>query len=298
MADRAEFTEASTRATLESAAATVGIDANGAELLRLGSHAVYRLRDAIVARVARTAADVASYRREIGVADWLESVSYPAARAVHVDQPVVVDNRVVVFWQSISDRQDYGTPADVAHLVKQLHALDAPASLDLPQLEPFTRVMPRLDAAIGLDEADRAYLVERLPELQKAYAGLDFVLPAGVIHGDASVGNVILDQSRQPILLDLDGFAIGPREWDLVVTAMYYDSFGWHTKAEYDEFTKIYGFDIMAWPGYETLRSIREYLMVSWLSQKAGESEKFANEVRMRISSLRNGESRKGWNPY
>lgn len=26
--------------------------------------------------------------------------------------------------------------------------------------------------------------------------------------------------------IDLDGFAIGPREWDLALTAIYYDSFG------------------------------------------------------------------------
>ncbi|WP_163513311.1 phosphotransferase family protein [Fodinicola acaciae] len=298
MADRAEFTEESTRATLETAAAQVGIDATGAELLRLGSHAVYRLRDAIVARVSRTADDVAGYRREIAVANWLESVDYPAVRAVSVDQPIVVDDRVVVFWQSISDEQNYGKPADVAHLIKRLHALDAPASLDLPQLDPFARVMPRLDAATGLDEADRTYLVERLPELQKAYAGIDFVLPPGAIHGDASVGNVILNPSGQPILLDLDGFATGPREWDLVLTAMYYDSFGWHKKAEYDDFVQIYGFDIMTWPGYEALRSLREYLMVTWLTQKISEDDDFAGEVRMRIRSLRNDASRRTWKPY
>jgi aminoglycoside phosphotransferase (APT) family kinase protein len=298
MAHQAEFTEASTRATLESAATTVGIDATDAELLRLGSHAVYRLRDSVVARVSRTADDVAGYRREIAVANWLESVDYPAVRAVPVDQPVVVDDRVVVFWQSISDQQNYGTPADVALLIKRLHALDAPAGLDLPQLDPFARVMPRLDSATGLDEADRTYLVERLPELQKAYAEIDFVLPSGAIHGDASVGNVILDPSGQPILLDLDGFATGPREWDLVLTAMYYDSFGWHTKSEYDDFAKIYGFDIMTWRGYKALRSVREYLMITWLSQKVGESKKFADEVRARISDLRLNQSRCNWHPY
>jgi len=42
------------------------------------------------------------------------------------------------------------------------------------------------------------------------------MLPRGVIHGDASVGNVIRDTTRHAVLIDLDGFAVGPREWDLV----------------------------------------------------------------------------------
>ena len=41
-----------------------------------------------------------------------------------------------------------------------------------------------------------------------------------------------------------------PREWDLALTAIYYDSFGWHTREEYETFVRIYGFDIMQWPGY------------------------------------------------
>ena len=44
-------------------------------------------------------------------------------------------------------------------------------------------------------------------------------------------------------MIDLDGFAVGPREWDLVQTAMYYDSFGWHTREEYEDFARVYGYD-------------------------------------------------------
>jgi hypothetical protein len=51
---------------------------------------------------------------------------------------------------------------------------------------------------------------------------------------------------------------------DVVLTAMYYDSFGWHTREEYETFARVYGFDIMTWPGYPVLREIREFLMVTW----------------------------------
>jgi hypothetical protein len=53
-----------------------------------------------------------------------------------------------------------------------------------------------------------------------------------------------------PVLVDLDGFAVGPREWDLVLTAMYFERFGWHTDEEYLEFAVGYGFDVMSRRGY------------------------------------------------
>ena len=124
------------------------------------------------------------------------------------------------------------------------------------------------------------------------------MLPPGVIHGDASIGNVLRDYHGNPVVIDLDGFAIGPREWDVVLTAMYYDSFGWHTREEYETFVQIYGFDIMTWPGYPVLREIREFLMVTWVIQKAGESEQIAAEARKRIAALRTGASRRDWQPY
>jgi hypothetical protein len=100
------------------------------------------------------------------------------------------------------------------------------------------------------------------------------------------------------VLIDLDGFATGPREWDLILTAIYYDSFGWHTRQEYEAFARVYGFDIMQWPGYPVLRSIREFLMVTWVIQKAAESDLVAAEARKRISALHTGASRKDWQPY
>jgi aminoglycoside phosphotransferase (APT) family kinase protein len=128
-----------------------------------------------------------------------------------------------------------------------------------------------------------------LARLREEYASLEFVLPPGAIHGDASVGNVLRGNDGNPVLIDLDGFAIGPREWDLALTAIYYDSFGWHTREEYKDFARVYGFDIMRWPGYPTMRSVREFLMVTWLIQKAAEDDKAA-EARKRISDLRRRE--------
>ena len=43
---------------LKQACAIAGVDVDGARLLRLGSNAVYRLKDPVVARVSRPGADI------------------------------------------------------------------------------------------------------------------------------------------------------------------------------------------------------------------------------------------------
>ena len=164
-------------------------------------------------------------------------------------------------------------------------------------MRPFARVDTRIDGA-DLAEGDREFLRARLAELSERYAGLKFVLPAGPVHGDANVGNVIRRSDGVAVLIDMDGFAAGPREWDLVLTAMYFERFGWHTAQEYGEFVSGYGFDVMSWPGYRVLRDVRELLMVAWLAQNIRESPEIAAEVVSRIADLRGGDGRRDWAPF
>ena len=88
---------------LKQACVIAGIDADGARLLRLGSNAVYRLKDPIVARVSRPGTDIDHVSRTVAVARWLESVGYPAVRAIHVDQPIATDGYIMTFWKALSE---------------------------------------------------------------------------------------------------------------------------------------------------------------------------------------------------
>jgi hypothetical protein len=72
---------------------------------------------------------------------------------------------------------------------------------------------------------------------------------------------------------------------------MYYDSFGWHTEAEYADFVAGYGLAVREWPAYTVLRSIRELLMVTWLSRNVGTNLRAAEEVEKRVQTLRSGGS-------
>ena len=246
---------------LERACAIAGIDATGARLLRVGSNAVYRLKAPVIARVSRPGADTGDVRRTVAVARWLQSVGYPAVRVVDVDQPVVTGGRIVTFWDAVSDDGDqYASVAEVAEVLVQLHQLTAPDDLHLPALSPFENALHRIESSTWLTPQDRVFLTAMLAQMRALYAGLEFTLPAGVIHGDASIGNVLRDDRGHPVVIDLDGFAVGPREWDLALTAIYYDSFGWHTREDYQDFVRVYGYDIMTWAGYPAMRAVREFL--------------------------------------
>lgn len=150
----------------------------------------------------------------------------------------------------------------------------------------------------NLGQADASFIRHRIDELRADYDALEFALKPGVIHGDANVGNVILDRRGNPVLIDLDSFCVGPREWDLVQTALFHERFGWHSEGEYRSFVEVYGFDIMTWPGYQVLADYREIAMTLWLCGKAADDERAAAEVRKRIEAIRSGGDRRDWGPF
>jgi len=290
--------EGKARWLLEAACASVGLDPSDARLMRLGSNAVFRLQEPVVVRIARSEVEVPHTRRTIEVARWLEAEDYPAVRALSFDQPIVTDGYPVTFWEAVSPvGNEWTSAAEIAELLVKLHKLVAPDDLRLPEVAPFAKADERISANTWLTPEKRRILVDKIDELQHRYARLDWALSTGVIHGDAGAGNTLRDWHGRPVMIDLDNFAIGHREWDLILTAVFYDSFGWHTTAEYEEFSQAYGFDIMKWSGYSTLKELSEFLMVTWVITKADESQRVADEASKRIESLRTGASRKDWAP-
>ena len=286
------------RRALTRACQRVGLSANGAELIRLGSNAVFRIVGDVVARVAPSTVARGNAVRQAKVSRWLNSIGYPATRAASVEQPVEADGRMVTFWESVAPKTVYAPIEQVAELIRRLHELVAPPSLDLPELQPFGIFGDPVPSFDGLDADDAAYLRERFEWARRTFPVLDLPLARGVIHGDANVGNVLVDMDGRPVLIDLDSFSVGPREWDLIQTALFADRFGWHTEDEYRTFVEVYGYDIRQWDGYETLADMREIAMTVWLSKKAANDEGAAAEAHKRITAMRTGGSRRDWGPY
>lgn len=292
------FTEAAATTALVAACRLVDLDDRDATLIRIGSNAVFRLRSPVIVRIARDRGAMSDAYQQIAVARWLEKASYPAMRALPIEQPVRVDGHAVTFWESVSEKAEYASIGQVAELIRQLHQLPYPPSCDLPLYRPFELLDERLAGLESIDRADAEFLRDRAAKLRAEYDALAFDLPAGPIHGDANVGNVILGRDGRPVLIDLDSFAWGPREWDLVQTALFYERFGWHTEAEYREFVDVYGFDIMGWPGYPILAGYRELSMTLWLAGMAKQDDAANAEVHKRVESIRTKGSRRDWAPF
>ncbi len=285
--------------TLGRACAVVGLAAAEARPMRLGENAIICLgARSVVVRIARTVDYLPDVTKEVAVARWFASIDFPAARLLpDVDQPLVIDGRVVTFWRQMGTGAEHGNITDLAVILRRLHHLAVPPGLELPGFRPFRRTRRRLaNARVSAD--DCAFLLDRITDLTRRYDALDFVLPPGPVHGDADTSNLLRDERGNAALIDFEAFAFGHPEWDLVITAMGADSYGWISKGEYYRFAETYGFDVLSWDGYEVLRDIQEVMMVSWISQNVDEDARVAVEYRKRMESLRSGHGREQWSAF
>jgi aminoglycoside phosphotransferase (APT) family kinase protein len=289
-----EFTNDTAMRSLQAACAIAGLDSRGARLLRLGTNANYRLAaHPIMVRIAP--GHIEDVRKELDVARWLASCGFPAARVVEdIDQPLILGERAVTFWELLEESPEPAHVVDVARLLRDLHRLPEPRAFALPRFEPLAHTVRRLDSA--MDGEDVQFLRNRCGLLQQQFADLEFVLPQGVIHGDAHEGNALRDRSGMVRLLDFESFAVGPREWDLGVLALRYRPFGWISEGDYRACVVAYGgFDVTEWPGFPLLRAIRELSMTTWLLQNVGKSPEHYAEFRKRMADLRDDSAPRDW---
>ncbi|MFL1427517.1 MULTISPECIES: phosphotransferase enzyme family protein [unclassified Nocardiopsis] len=233
-------------------------------------------------------------RREVKVAHWLRKSGVPAVRA-RSNTPQVESGRwVVTLWEYIPGVAP-GSPTTIGTALKSLHRLKAPDDFSLPVLDPLTGIDGYIASSV-LTTAEKTFLQKRWDELRAKLSMLDHALPAGPVHGDAHRKNIVEDSLGNPVVLDLERFSIGAREWDLVVAAVYH-RVGWYTEAEYGEFTEAYGWDVRDWEGFETLAASRELRMTVWLCARTGREPRLLPEARRRIASLTDPSVPKHWTP-
>jgi len=233
-------------------------------------------------------------QKELCVARWLAGAHVPAIRVCEqIDQPLLVDDRPISFWQTVTGGAPTPTHADLARLLAGFHGLsDCPC--DMPGFDPLRITESRLAAPDGVTPEDRDFLLKRCGDLNEQLRHLEFALPQGPIHGDAHTRNLLTDRGRV-VLLDFESAAIGPREWDLLPTAIACERYGL-AEEQYQEFATAYGFDVRAWPGYPVLREIRQLTMTTWIMQNVRESPAAAAEFALRVTSLRERDFERAWN--
>ncbi|OIJ91149.1 aminoglycoside phosphotransferase family protein [Streptomyces colonosanans] len=293
------FTSAGAARVMAAACRAAGLDGRGAELIRLGENALFRLASVpVIVRVARGEEWLSKARTEVAVSRWLAEEGFPAARIVEdMEQPFLIDDHPVTFWHLIVEGGRKATYGELGGVLRDLHSLTVPDNLVLPSFEPFGKQQLRLDRAVIPDD-DKVFLQKRWRELQDKYADLRFESPKGPVHGDAHVQNLMVDDQGRVVLIDFECFCYDHPEWDLMVTSVEHHSLGWQTDEQYADFVAAYGRDLYDWHGYETLRGIQEFGMTTWLMQNVQEDEETAAEYRRRIAGLRDDDAPRDWRPW
>ncbi len=268
--------------------------AAGARELAFGENAVFAAGDLVV-KVGRDAALLERARHEVRVARWLAGRGVPAVRAAARD-PELVDGCPVTFWRRLPPAVRPAGGADLAALLRAVHALPRP-SFPLPGRDLLGGVERWLRLAGGaVDPADAAFLRERRDRLAGEVAALRTALGTGPVHGDALPRNVLVGPDG-PVLSDLETFCDDLREHDLVVMALAVDRYG-TDPAEYAAFAAGYGADVRDWPGCAVLRGARETASCAWVAQHAPAAPAAAAEFRHRVASLRAGDATARWHAF
>ncbi|WP_176968586.1 phosphotransferase enzyme family protein [Amycolatopsis xylanica] len=290
------FTREKLEEVLISACALLGFDAQGARLLRFTNNAVYALDGAgVVIRIVGSRALRHRVGKVVRVAEHFERHGVPAIRLLPgVHQPLWIAGHLLTVWTEVPDTGREPTAADLAQLLRQVHALPPPD--DIPDWAPLDAVRARVADAEELDDGDRRFLLRRCAEVEAELAELDFALPRGLVHGDAHTGNVICGPSG-PVLCDFDSACLGPREWDLTPMAVGRERFG-DSEERYREFAGVYGFDVTSWPGFSVLRAVRELKLTTSVLPILRSHPDVRDELRRRLDDLRAGRTDVRWNRY
>ncbi|MCX4696295.1 phosphotransferase enzyme family protein [Streptomyces sp. NBC_01408] len=264
------------------------------ELLAFGENAVFAVGELVV-KVGRETSLLERAARELGVAAWLAESGIPAVRAAEA-APRLVGGHPVTLWHRLPEAVRPAGPADLAELLRLLHALPAPPFALPPRdllggVERWLRL-----AGDAVDPADAAYLRARRDAYADEVATLTPHLPPGAVHGDALPRNVHVGPDG-PVLVDLETVSADLREHDLVVMALSRDRYGLPAE-DYDTFVTAYGWDVREWEGCGVLRGARETASCAWVSQHAPANPKALAEFRRRVASLRNGDRETRWHPF
>ncbi|RSS98411.1 aminoglycoside phosphotransferase family protein [Streptomyces sp. WAC05950] len=300
-AGKSPFTEsAATRAVLEAVRDAAAPHPHDLRLLRLGENALFASpAQGLVYRVARSDSVRDKVEKELATARWLLAQGFPGLPPRdEFPQPLSADGRLVTFWEYVPPADPQPALADLAALLRDLHALPAP-DFPLPTLDPFPVMRDRLRTAgaepdTAVSEKDLTFLATACDTHEAAFRDLVASDPdVGLVHGDAHRGNLLRDGDRV-LLIDYEAVALGPRSWDLLPTATAVDRFGL-AASEYDEFCSLYGADVTRRHGYRLLRTVRELGMTTWLMQNVPHSAAAAEEFAVRMTSLREGDHVARW---
>jgi hypothetical protein len=156
----------------------------------------------------------------------------------------------------------------------------------------------RLNRATGIDPDALDLLRSECDAVELDLTGLDVdpLIPPGVIHGDAHLGNLI-PAPDHPVLCDFDSTCIGPREWDLTPAAVGALRFDYGPRVHH-ELSAAYGVDVTTWPGFPVLRRVRELQLVTSVLPLLAANPSLRPQWEHRVATLADPDPEAPWTPY
>lgn len=294
---------------LRAVCARIGADASRHELIKYTINAVYRVPPYVI----RMSADPDTAARTVTTAAALTAARAPTIRLADVGpQPVRAGPWAATVWELVETVGRAPEPVDLAAPVKAIHALPPLETGEegLRTWEPIAKARRRIRRAAGAPWMDRwaraalgvsshsllAALNERCDAVASDLARIRWQLPTGLTHGDVHTGNLLLT-SRGAILCDLDSVAIGPREWDLTPPAHGATRMG-RSKTAYRAFADAYGFDVLDWDGWPTLKAVRDLQMATSVLGAFDGRDDVATQLAHRLRTLLAGDDTAIWTRY
>jgi Ser/Thr protein kinase RdoA (MazF antagonist) len=266
------------------------------KLLRLGNNAVFRVGTAHVLRVMRPTAREADVQQEIELAREFARLHVPTVSLADLttEQPLKAYDCLGTVWERLDEPDHDRLYRPFGQLLRIFHQRTTEAWLSLELWRPLASSDRRLTELHGHYTPDDITMISQWSRrIAVELDQVEPVLPGGVIHGRAEVGNLLLRAGR-PVLIDFERVAIGPREWDLIDTAVTVTRFGLPVQ-HYRDFADAYGFDVRAWDGYETYRRLWELRATTWLMQNGHHSREAAREIEVRLKTWREDDPNTQW---
>ncbi len=291
-----DWTETDARHVAIAMCELAGLRGHEPELLRFGSNAVFGIGEAHVLRVMYPTTNEADVHREIDLVHELARLDIPTAQLAEIpaQQPLKARNCLGTVWQRLDepDRDDlYGSLGQLLHI---FHQRTAELRVPVKPWCPLVASNRRLIDLGGHYATEQVTMLTRWSErIAVELDQVQPVLPDGVVHGQAEVGNVLF-RAGHPVFIDFEQVAIGPREWDLVHTAVAVTRFG-RPEQCYRDFADAYGFDIRTWDGYATYRRLWEMCATTWLMQHGHRSRKVVEEIKVRLQTWRDDNPDTKW---
>jgi len=276
------------------------IDHRNAKLLRLGANALYHIpQENIVIRIHGNDNNEEKIRLEINISSFLiKNGINSASISKKYSDIYFINGKYITVWNYIESHDRPGSyPKLYGKFLRRFHNAMNECKFTLPLYAPLQTIESRIKLISKNNDAGRLAIEQikhRIAEVKINAREVDFVLDFGPIHGDAHTGNTVY-RDNKIYILDFENLAIGYRDWDIIPTCVIAKRFDLNFRLS--EFLKSYESDLTLCSFDENLIRIRELFMISWLSQRAGESRTIDDEIILRLETLDKSGEDGLWHP-